>query len=297
MDVQASFKSTKQYKLCRADYCLFACMDHVASQRNTLESRPSAGTLHIRPCSIPSLPVAFGLVPGIGEILWTRRVRYGIHEGVSGHQRREPCMALRGAAWQSKVWACNIILCMDGILLTKLSVQCDQHGQSIPRAYKCCRRLGDFKGDKKHGRQASNFATFFQFAITVTPTITAEQTDPSGRGYSDSANLLFRNVSPGWPSVSPSRSGVVESPRRGSGLSGVCIFNPVPYPRLSSLCLCGEKCLGAICLGRCRVLCVKYSILWTYWGYRRRSLLPGFAWVCEGVPGFASITVLGLGEA
>lgn len=122
MDVQASFKSTKQYKLCRADYCLFACMDHVASQRNTLKSRPSAGTLHIRPCSIPSLPVAFGLVPGIGEILWSRRVRYGIREEVSSHQRREPRMVLRSPAWQSKVW---VYICMDGILLTKLSVQCD----------------------------------------------------------------------------------------------------------------------------------------------------------------------------
>lgn len=154
MDVQASFKSTKQYKLCRADYCLFACMDHVASQRNTLKSRPSAGTLHIRPCSIPSLPVAFGLVPGIGEILWTRRVRYGIHAEVSSHQRREPRMALRGAAWQSKVWVYITVASFVWTAYYSLSCQCNVTSttRSIPRAYKCCRRLGDFKGDKTHGR-------------------------------------------------------------------------------------------------------------------------------------------------
>lgn len=56
---------------------------------------------------------------------------------------------------------------------------------------------------------------FSKFAITVTPTMAEQTADPSGREYSDSANLLFLNVSPGWPSVSPSRSGVVESPRRG----------------------------------------------------------------------------------
>lgn len=97
-------RSTKQYKLSRAAYCLFVCMDHVATLQNTLESRPSAGTLHIRPCNVPSLPVAFGLVPGIGEILWTRRARYGIHEEVSSHQRREPCMGIswRGMAKQGK---------------------------------------------------------------------------------------------------------------------------------------------------------------------------------------------------
>lgn len=72
--------STKQYKLHRADYCLFACMDHVATLRKYSQSSLTAGTLHIRPCSVSSLPMAFGLVPGIGEILWTRRARYGIRE-------------------------------------------------------------------------------------------------------------------------------------------------------------------------------------------------------------------------
>lgn len=43
-------------------------------------SRMTAGTLHIRPCSIPSLLVAFVLVPGIGEILWARPGQYGIQE-------------------------------------------------------------------------------------------------------------------------------------------------------------------------------------------------------------------------
>lgn len=50
---------------------------------------------------------------------------------VSSHQRREPCMAMRGAAWQSKVRAYNSILYMDGILLIKLPVQCAQYNQAV----------------------------------------------------------------------------------------------------------------------------------------------------------------------
>lgn len=143
---------------------------------------------------------------------------------------------------------------------------------------------------KKKAVTTDHFATIFPFTVMVD----RRNKQIQAAEYSDSAYLCFLVfLHEGRASPRAPRAGVEgwRAPREGSGLKWSLYLQSCFPIRSLVRCLCGETCLGAMCLGRCRELYNKYSPYGGHiWGYRGRS---GWSGIPLDMPGFASIALLG----